>query len=39
MMNGVMAKYNMHGGEQRDKMPFKVTKLYHVIKCKKLRLI
>ena len=39
MTNGVMAKYNMYGGEQRDKLPFKATKLCHVIKCKKLRLI
>ena len=39
MTNGVIAKYNMHGGGQRDKLPFKATKLCHVIKCKKLRLI
>lgn len=39
MMNGVMVKYNMHGGGQRDKLPFKVTKLCYVIKSKKLRLI
>ena len=39
MTNGVMAKYNMHEGGQHDKLLFKTTKLCHVIKCKKLRLI
>ena len=39
MRNGVMAKYNMYGGGKCDKLPFKATKLCHVIKCKKLRLI
>ena len=39
MTNGVMAKYNMHEGGQHDKLLFKTTKLRHVIKCKKLRLI
>lgn len=38
MTNAVMSKYNMHGGGQRDKLPFKATRLCHLIKCKKLRL-